>query len=275
MPPQSKISQLPEDLRLWLEDELAASGCTNYGSITTALNRKLMELGNGGEISREAVRRFGVKLSAKLDVRDRLFEHIRDELDPERTLPPADWNRAVISAIGFLNYRTLTDLQCQETVTVKEHGAFVRGLLQTHKYEKLLCVEPLRYEEVGAIGRPESIRASVLSTPPSDSSAATLSFRPEPDGRSGGISCQPEGETPPLRAAPSGRGDTGENMPEHAPVSVLPQENTEKHGTTHYVSPQSGQLTRQQRRRLERLAAREAEKVARKGTATGVHHVAA
>ncbi len=215
MPPASRISQLPEDIRQWLEYALEASGFHYYREITEELNRRLREAGFDGNLSAETVRRHGAKAAAKIDLRDNLIEHIRQELDPGRNIPPADWNRAVVSAIGFFNYRTLTDLQCQETVSVKEHSAFVRSLIQTHHYEQMLGVQPLKPEELPAAGP----------------RAANMSFRPEPEGRSGGISCQPGGETPPLRAAPSGRGDTGETGKEAPAPLAVPPENTEKHRT--------------------------------------------
>ncbi len=225
MPPATKISQLPDEIRLWLEDELSYNGCRNYEEVTAVLNRKLMELSYGGEISREAVRRFGVKLSAKIDLRDRLMEHIRQELDPERTLPPLDWTRAVVSAIGFLNYRTLTDLQCQETVSVREHGTFIRSLIQSHKYEQILNLQPLKPEEVPA---PSPAAAPVAQ--PTHPPSAPLVDSPPP---------QPsllEGEGADGFASPL-RGEAPAQPVEGVHLEALPPENTEKHGTTHNDPP--------------------------------------
>lgn len=116
-------------------------------------------------ISREAVRRHGVKLKSRREFREELLNTIREELDSERKLPEGLWHRAVAQGFGLLNYRTITDLQMQETVTVRQHAAFARTLLKLREYEQLLKEEdgfrePLKPEDIPLVNAPAAEHAS-------------------------------------------------------------------------------------------------------------------
>lgn len=67
MPARSKITLLPEEIRIELERRLIAGGFSDYTGITSWLNEALARSGMADSVSRTAVARFGQDFASKCE----------------------------------------------------------------------------------------------------------------------------------------------------------------------------------------------------------------
>lgn len=86
MPRRSTISQLPAEVRKWLEGELRKRGFAGYTELTVELNRRLAAIGDPRKVSRTAVNEFGQEIEDGLAALRDLAEYskaMKDVLDDD------------------------------------------------------------------------------------------------------------------------------------------------------------------------------------------------
>ncbi len=259
----TKAGALPEEIRQWLEQELVSRKFTGYRELTAELNRKLEEAGEAGTLSREAVRRHAEKFGEKLEFEREIVALAREQLgEGGGGRPSLEHMQAVLDALHVLTFRSMLELRTREAVPARELERLLRTAERTLKFEIAIrsAESSRRMSDSLAVAREalnemseklearaalereaERLRAQIAAGEAAERAAAAAQARSVE------------------AAGPARPGTLRHETPAAAPVSA--PFGTEKHGST-------WNLTRQQRRYLEREQAKAAEKAAREARRT-------
>ena len=105
MPQPRKIDLLPQELRLWLQEELKARGFGGYDDLTEALNGRLEEEGLELRLGRSAVYAYGHEFREYAVSQERAQNEIRMFLEEASLKEEVDVTSALFQQLTTLQWR--------------------------------------------------------------------------------------------------------------------------------------------------------------------------
>ena len=105
MPPRRKVDLLPQEFRVWLQEELRDRGFSGYEELTEALNFRLAEDGLELRIGKTAVHAYGQEFQQYAEMQEQAQDEIRAFLEEASLKEEVDVTSALFQQLTTIQWR--------------------------------------------------------------------------------------------------------------------------------------------------------------------------
>lgn len=116
MPPPRKVDQLPQELRLWLQEELKASGFSGYEELAERLNARLIDTGLSMTIGKSALHDYGREFKDFTKHASIAQEQIRAFMEEADLKDETDVTKALFQQLTHIQWRLQMEMSNPEAL---------------------------------------------------------------------------------------------------------------------------------------------------------------